>query len=398
MSTALEVWETLLADELAAAQKQEAIPNVYVAGRPLDTKSKVFRGRRDIFKSLEQELISPAEQRPAILLFGARRTGKTSVLRQLPETLGPQVIPVAVDLQDAALEKDAAGLLYKIAEKIRSDALQFRRLEFGELSRTALDANPYSAFSDWLLKLQETIGDRWILLNLDEYEYLEKMMNDDRIDDRIFQMLRTLLQNHPRLTLLLSGAHTFEDLNPIWSHHLINARVIKINPLNESEARELITKPISDYPLVFTDKAVQDILDATACQPYLIQAVCRDLVNMKNDEHHFHANPKDVLKALESVVVSATAYFQDLWEGPDTDKAQQIIMGAIAKAKSGSLSLKQLNTVLEKAGFEQVAKVRQRALRILGHRDILKSNKAGWSFQIPLVRTWIRVKQFGLKR
>ena len=188
------------------------------------------------------------------------------------------MIPVAVDLQDAALEKDAAGLLYKIAEKIRSDALQFRHQEFGELPRAALEANPYSAFSDWLQKLQETIGERWILLNLDEYEYLEKMMNDGRMDDRIFQMLRTLLQNHARLTLLLSGAHTFEDLNPIWSHHLINARVIKINPLNESEARELITKPIPEYPLVFSDKAVQDIFYATACQPYLIQAVCRDLV------------------------------------------------------------------------------------------------------------------------
>ena len=66
MSPALEVWETLLADELAKAQQQEAIPNVYVAGRPLDTKSKVFRGRRDIFKSLEQELISPAD---SVLLF-----------------------------------------------------------------------------------------------------------------------------------------------------------------------------------------------------------------------------------------------------------------------------------------------------------------------------------------
>lgn len=174
MSPALESWEFLLADEFAKVRQQDVIPNVYVAGSPLEPKSKVFRGRRDVFKSLEHELSTPAEQRPTILLFGARRTGKTSVLRQLPEMLGPQVIPVAVDLQDAALEKDAAGLLYKIAEKIRSDALLFRRQEFGELSRTALDANPYSAFSDWLLKLQVTIGERWIFLNLDEYEYLER--------------------------------------------------------------------------------------------------------------------------------------------------------------------------------------------------------------------------------
>jgi len=399
MSPALEVWERLLADGLALAQKQEAIPNVYVAGRPLDTKSKVFRGRRDIFKSLERELISPAEQRPAILLFGARRTGKTSVLRQLPETLGPQVIPVAVDLQDAALEKDAAGLLYRISVKIRDDALEFRHLEFSELSRTALETNPYSAFGEWLKKLQETIGERWILLNLDEYEYLEKMMNDGRLDDRIFQLLRTLLQNHPRLTLLFSGAHTFEDLSPIWSHHLINARVIKINPLSEDEARELITKPIPEYPLVYTENAVNTILSTTACQPYLIQAICRDLVNMMNEQHHFHANSKSVAQAIESVLTSASPYFQDLWAGPDTNDVQQTILGAIARTRDGRLSATEINATLLSSGYtEHIAKTRQAALRALEHRDVLKSDKSGWGFQIELVRRWIRRTQLGLKK
>jgi AAA+ ATPase superfamily predicted ATPase len=399
MSPALETWERLLADELALAQKQEAIPNVYVAGRPLDTKSKVFRGRRDVFKALERELISPAEQRPAILLFGARRTGKTSILRQMPETLGPQVISVAVDLQDAALEKDAAGLLYRISEKIRNDAVQFRHIEFEELPRADLEGNPYSAFSEWLKKLQKTLGERWFLLNLDEYEYLEKMTADGRLDDRIFQLLRTLLQNHPRLTLLFSGAHTFEDLSPIWSHHLINARVIKVNPLSEAEARELITRPIPEYPLVYTENAVKDILSVTACQPYLIQAICRDLVNRMNEERRFHAGPKDVVQAVDSVLVSASPYFQDLWSGSDTDETQRTIMGAIARSCSGKLTLAEIDAALQAAGVNgQVEKIRQTALRTLEHRDVLKSGKTGWEFEIELVRRWIRQKQLGLKK
>jgi len=73
-------------------------------------------------------------------------------------------------------------------------------------------------------------------------------------------------------------------------------------------------------------------------------------------------------------------------------------MGAIANAKSGSLNLKELNTVLQKSGFDQIPKTRQRALRMLEHRDILTSTKTGWNFQIPLVRRWIRVKQLGLKK
>jgi uncharacterized protein len=396
MSPALEVWEKVLAEEYATAQKQEAIPNVYVAGRPLDTKSKVFRGRRAVFKALEQELISPAEQRPAILLFGARRTGKTSVLRQLPETLGPQVISVAVDLQDAALEKDAAGLFYRISEKIRNDALQFRHLEFGELPRAILVENPYSAFVDWLKKLGETLGERWILLNLDEYEYIERMTNDGRLDERIFQLLRSLLQNHPRLTLLFSGAHTFEDLSPVWSHHLINARVVKVDPLSEDEAIELITNPIPDYPLAYAEDAVKEILSLTACQPYLIQAICRDLVNTKNEERSFYADQKSVTQAAESVLRSASPYFQDLWSGSDVDEVQRTIMGAIARSQSGRLNNPGIHAALLAAGFaEQTTKTGQAALRSLEHRDVLKSDESGWGFQIELVRRWIRRTQLG---
>jgi predicted AAA+ superfamily ATPase len=59
---------------------REIIPNVYVAGSPLATASKVFKGRRDLFLALERELATAAETRPTLLLFGARRCGKTSAL------------------------------------------------------------------------------------------------------------------------------------------------------------------------------------------------------------------------------------------------------------------------------------------------------------------------------
>lgn len=398
MVPALEVWERVFAKAIAAAQEQENIPNVYVAGRPLDPKSKVFRGRRDVFQKLERELVTPAEVRPALLLFGARRTGKTSVLRQLPETLGPGVIPVEVDLQDAALVEDAFGLFTQIAKKIRGDALQNRRVELPELSLEATQASPYTAFADWLKSVQNEIGESWILLNIDEYEYLEKMLNDGRVGERAFQLLRTLLQNHPRLTLLFSGAHTLDDLNPIWSNYLINVRVIQIGGLREGEARELITEPIPDFPLVYTTNAVQRILDVTACQPYLIQATCRDLVNDMNEKNSFHASVRDVNRALASVLTSAGPYFQELWTSADTDDAQRAILEAIARDKKGLQSNRELNYALQRAGFNKVGSVRKAALRVLVHRDILEKSEDDWKFQVELVRRWVRQEQLGLKR
>ena len=109
MIPALEGWKRVFGEQLADASLKENIPNVYVSGSPLIKDSKTFKGRRDLFRSLGNELISPAGQRPTLLLFGARRMGKTSTLKQLPVQLGPQIVPVSIDLQKASTVESVSG-------------------------------------------------------------------------------------------------------------------------------------------------------------------------------------------------------------------------------------------------------------------------------------------------
>ena len=211
----LKKWEKVFRLELSNVEK-EPIPNVYIAGAPLSENSKVFKGRKDIFRILEQELATEAEQRPALFLFGARRSGKTSVLRQLPDVLGPQVIPAIIDLQAMALTNTASTFFEKLIGHITKNALSFRSIKLPEISRKNLQSDPYTAFADWLSNVERVIGKKWLLLSFDEYEYFEKIVSDGRADPRIFQLLRSILQNYSNVTLLFSGAHTFEELEPIW--------------------------------------------------------------------------------------------------------------------------------------------------------------------------------------
>jgi len=234
----------------------------------------LFKGRRDLFLALERELATAAETRPTLLLFGARRCGKTSAIKQMPVRLGPAVIPVEVDLQSAATAEDASGLLFALAHQIKHNALTHRRIQLPALTRDDLRADPYIVFGDWLNRVEATVGARWILLCLDEYERLAEMMEAGRVDQRIFNFLRHLIQHHPRVTVLLSGSHTLDDVGahgraPQLSDYLINVRVLKIGNLKEDEARELIVAPIEDFPLEYEPAAVERILAVTGCQPFL---------------------------------------------------------------------------------------------------------------------------------
>ena len=75
--------------------------NPYIAGNPVGG-SQAFVGRADVLRAVLRVLKSPGEN--ALVLYGQRRIGKTSVLQELMARLpqeGPYQ-PVYFDLQDKA--------------------------------------------------------------------------------------------------------------------------------------------------------------------------------------------------------------------------------------------------------------------------------------------------------
>jgi AAA+ ATPase superfamily predicted ATPase len=378
VKTTLERWEGVFENEISRTQKWEPIPNVYVAGMPLNENSAVFKGRKDIIRILERELATEAKQRPALLLYGARRTGKTSVLRQFPDALGPKVVPVMVDLQSLALTNNIVTFFEKLSDEIRKSMLTSRRIKVAEISRENLENDPYMFFAEWMKQVEDDIKNMWLLLSLDEYEYIEKLISSGRADERIFQLLRSLLQNYPRITLLFSGAHTFNELDPVWSHHLINVHTIKIGDLDIQDARELIEKPVKSFPLKYEKDAVNQILSVVGGQPYLLQVTCRDLVNLMNDNNQLNATLPDANRALDSALISGDAYFKEVWMGPDSSNSRRKIMAAIAKKKGTTIQEKKLLNL----GTSQ-------DIRLLVDHDVIEKIEDGYRFKVELVRRWI---------
>jgi regulator of protease activity HflC (stomatin/prohibitin superfamily) len=380
----LENFESLINTELQYANSKETIPNVFIPGPPLINTSEVFKGRDDLFFALESELASAAEQLPTLLLFGARRTGKTSVIRQLPEKLGPLIIPTEIDLIRATLAESALGLLSNLGLLIQK-ACDLRHVDIPHMPQ--LEQDPYSIFESWLGQVESSLGEHRILLALDEYEKLNEMLADKRLDERFFQLLRVLIQHHPKLILLFSGAHTLEDMPPLWSHYLINVKILKVEgALKEAEARELILKPIPEFNLEYDNDAVERILSATACQPYLLQVICNNLVNQINQAERTHATIDDVENALLSSLESSGGYFSDLFTGYDSDDDQRAIL--LALASSEPLSQAQL---IQETNLPEL--VLKKALRNLVHRDVLKQNDGNYQFQVELVRRWVQERR-----
>ncbi|HLO84018.1 MAG TPA: AAA family ATPase, partial [Nostocaceae cyanobacterium] len=126
-----ESWLTILqlaqrTLEETAKQSQE-IRQVYIAGNSLDpeTAKYRFKGRIDIFREIETLTLS--DQPPVLLLYGGRRTGKTSALKYLPYKVTSDIIPLLVDVQGAASATTIKGFAENLAQQIIDSARRLPR-------------------------------------------------------------------------------------------------------------------------------------------------------------------------------------------------------------------------------------------------------------------------------
>jgi hypothetical protein len=331
LSKVAEQWHSLLEAELdrflARTKGTPEIPNPFVFGNPVaETELNVFTGRKDIVRKIEESILGSIHA-PTLLLHGARRMGKTSILNQLPRLLGANFAPAVVDCQDPSVRGSAPSLLSFISKVIK-DGLVRRHVIIDSLISPVLESEPYLAFDRWMGMVEDTLPSSMrVLLCLDEYESLESAV-EKGWGEEFLDALRHLFQHRPRLVIMFTGAHTFAELGPVWTAHFISVRRIHVGFLNRDDVFLLLTQPIPRFGLKYTPKALNEIFAATNGQPFLTQAVAFELVQFLNEQRRRKATISDVNEAVSRVLTSGDSYFANVWS--DAGEKGQAILRAMA--------------------------------------------------------------------
>jgi hypothetical protein len=210
---AIERWQHILELEIAEQRKtsQGELLNPFQFGNPLRQNSAtIFKGRQAFADQLVRLILD--RNRPTLVLHGPRRAGKTSFLLNLPRLLPSDLIPIYLDMQQSSMTESEGdfcyGLVRAIQRDTRSQGLQIPSLP----SRQDFITQPYTTLEDWLDSALSQLGERRLLLNLDEFEKIGSAIKDQRISDRLFDQLRSMIQHDDRLGFLFSGVQTLEEL------------------------------------------------------------------------------------------------------------------------------------------------------------------------------------------
>ena len=367
------------------------IPNPYIVGTPIKTGSKLFVGRKDLIEFIQQN-VRGSLQENIIVLIGHRRTGKTTLLKQLPVYLEKQYIPVYIDIQ-GIIDPGMDAFFYLIATEIVA-AMRHRGIQISTPDFEDFKERPSFYFEYKFLKeVNELLGYSVLVLMFDEFEELEFKVDSGLLDKNIFSYLRHLMQHTEKLAFIFTGTYRLEDLKTDYWSIMFNIAIYKrIGFLNETETKELITEPVRNYNMTYDSLAIEKIFRLTHGHPYFTQLLCHALVNFHNREKKNYITIQEVNHELNRIIERGQMHFDFIWDRSSIN--ERLVMTAITRVtqEDEAVTASSIVNKLAEYGLTLDTTEVTKTLDILVGKDIISKildHTTTYEFKVDLIRIWL---------
>lgn len=369
--------------------------NPYVTGIAVDVPGMFF-GREDILAFLRSNLIGMNHSN-VIILQGNRRTGKSSILKQIVrQRIFDPHVPVYIDCQ--GLGRLTSQLFYyKVGNEIFQAINLLEEAPRSRLGRECIsEADPFYDFRALLDDFTQRIPGRRIVLLIDEFEVIDDQIQRGHLDPSVLEQLRHLFQHHEDIAVVLTGSYRLRRLHQeYWSPLFGIGLQREVGFLDEAATRQLITRPLEGWA-TFAAEVVDRIVQLTACQPYFVQMLCHNVVQELNRRRMYRSVTLDVVEdAAQETLTSADGHLTYMYKSIESPVAQAILVGMASQlAQPGAMSRYELEQFVDRYGLPVSRAGLEEALREMADRDLLAIQEPMEShryiFKIDLVRQWIR--------
>ncbi|MBD2094261.1 N-6 DNA methylase [Trichocoleus sp. FACHB-591] len=383
----------------------------YVVGRPIE-REEMFYGRDDVIEQIKDHL-NDETQSNVILLEGNRRTGKTSILRQLQKDNNLHSwLMVECSLQGA--DSMATRHVFRLFTRTiweacttagvvtwlpsqpppASDRPLVREL-VDALDATFSGDHPFEAFELYLRSVLEAIQPCKLLLMLDEFDKLQEGIDQGITNPQVPENIRYLLHTYSDMSAIITGSRRLKRLREeYWSALFGFGYQIGISALPLDSARNLVTEPVEGQ-LLFLPEARDRLVNLCACQPYLIQSLCTRVFERSKRQAERTITPA-LVESAATAMVEDNEHFRTLWKYAGTER-RRMILAICQRFVDGDdpTNLDFLETKLEEFGI-RVPKKRGLGedLDFLRELELIDfdstQGREAYALSIPLMEKWIQ--------
>ena len=355
--------------------------NPYVAGNPVGD-SPAFVGRADVLQDVQRVLRRPQDN--ALVLYGQRRIGKTSILQHLEIELASQgaYYPVYFDLQDKA----SWTLGRVLNELARTIAYRLAR------PNPDLGDDPEVTFRQvWMPAVLHDLPDNaGLVLLFDEFDVLANP-REEQAAAAFFPYLRNLMTYDPKkLQFVFVIGRNVADLDNIALALFKGIDSKRISLLNREATYALVRLSESNNSLHWSDDAIEQVWQLTHGHPFLSQQLCSHVWENAYDEEPDgvpEVGLTEIAAVIDKMLEASRNTLEWLWNG--LPPAERVVSSAFAAAGPDAISQDELERVLQESGVRVVIRDLQNAPQQLQDWDILEPANGGYGFRVELLRRWI---------
>jgi len=363
--------------------------NPYVIGNSVGN-SPAFVGRDDVLRDVLHVLRH--HQQNAIVLFGQRRIGKTSVLRELEVKLPQQgpFLPVFFDLQDKAkwpLDRVLRELAHKITDSVPN-------------GNSDLGNDPEKAFrNEWLPNIIKNLpAEKSLVLLFDEFDVMAISDEVEQANAVFFPYLRGLLEEikPQHLNFVFAIGRDIKDLDKNTLSLFKGVITKRVSLLDRDDTVKLIRFSKANNTLKWSEEAIGQVWRQTNGHPLITQCLCHDIWNAAYTNEPEQV-PKITLEKVEAAIPkntleSISSAINWLWEG--LGAAERLVMSTLASAGVKPMTEAQINALLKESAVQVIIPELENAPNLLNDWDLIEPAKSGgYRFRIELLRRWVEERE-----
>ena len=260
----------------------EKIDNPYTPDGQIVKNRSMFFGRDELMNNLISQLSKDKVQ--ALVLYGQKRVGKSTVFHYLEEELNNNFFVVSFSMGDVdTKESFFRRIKYKIKKQYKKI---FKKNIFDVIEIEDKDVNDYNSFIIFLEELKEIFNKNNLnlLILIDEFTYLYKFIKTGSFDYDFLKFIKSLLQKN-LFQLGVIGQNSMPIFVNEFPNELQVFKKVKISYLDKASSFDLLEKPILfENKSRYKDDSLEYIYTLTNGSPFYLQKIAYEIVEYLNEK------------------------------------------------------------------------------------------------------------------
>lgn len=374
-----------------------------------------FVNRKSLIDEMLREL-SKKKSTIGFALYGNRRVGKTSVLREVQRRLKSkgdciciyfslwELVPTTVEgfiktfsrgiiegfrpklpfkYKASEMAKMPVTVIRNMLREVKMGAKMSDEIELFLTFKGAKDTD-YSAMLRRTFelpdKLAELGGVKCVLL-IDEFPSIIDLKNGKRLGKDVLGLIRTVQEEHKRTAICISGSirKTMESAalspsSPFYRQFIVR----EVRPFNKEDVKELLNRNLAKTTYKISEDGIEAIYDHTAGIPFYVQFLGRKLLRAKGKiDKGFVKRITDELLTEEGNVIF-TEEFKML-----SPKEKKVVISIAA----GNHTPSEIST-----NIDETANTTSRFLIYLLEKGVVEKKNGTYLLSDPVFEKWIHKK------